>query len=190
MATDPAREHFQQGNRFYQSGDYLAAIQAYEAALAIRSDFASALNNLGFARQTIGEHDAAIRCFLSALEVDPGHVDTLFNLACLLCQLGGAGSLSLTINAPLKLILVRIGIISTWAMPILRSGFLIRLWKRTGERWSSTHPILAFCIILPSAFGCRVSLSSLWPAQSLLLQSVRTVGIISLPRCLPIQHRG
>lgn len=62
MATDPAREHFLEGNRFYQSGVYLAAIQAYEAALAIRSDFASALNNLGFTRQTMGEPDAAIGC--------------------------------------------------------------------------------------------------------------------------------
>ncbi|MEJ2204293.1 MAG: tetratricopeptide repeat protein [Gemmatimonadota bacterium] len=73
-------EIFQQGNQLYQSGDYAAAVEAYEAILASGFESHELHYNLGNAYFKVGDLGRAILSWERALELEPGDVDTLANL--------------------------------------------------------------------------------------------------------------
>jgi tetratricopeptide (TPR) repeat protein len=60
---------------------YEKAIQAFEAAIALKPDYADALNNLANALQNSGQFIAAINAYAQALTHDPTNAITMSNLA-------------------------------------------------------------------------------------------------------------
>jgi tetratricopeptide (TPR) repeat protein len=92
-----ARTHAREGNRLYQKGDYLAAVQEYEKAQALQPDIVAVLLNKGLAcRQLLlpgvrsAKNERAVACALEAFEqlrrLSPGdsrgmqlYVQTLFD---------------------------------------------------------------------------------------------------------------
>jgi len=73
-------EIFRQGNQLYQSGDYTAAIEAYEAVLASGFESQELHYNLGNAYFKAGDLGRAILGWERTLELDPGDADALANL--------------------------------------------------------------------------------------------------------------
>ena len=59
--------------------DFDAAINAYDAALRLKPDFAEAYNNRGVARDILGQHAAAIADYDAALRLKPDYADTYNN---------------------------------------------------------------------------------------------------------------
>ena len=60
-----------------------AAIEAYQAALALGDRRAVVWNNLGLALQARVDFAGAVRCYQSALEEDPDSIEALYNLGLL-----------------------------------------------------------------------------------------------------------
>lgn len=73
--------------RFLQ-GRREEALRRFEAALAIRPDYAEALSNMGNIFLTLGDVQEAVRCYQSALRSDPSQLDALSNLGNALQQTG------------------------------------------------------------------------------------------------------
>jgi Flp pilus assembly protein TadD len=59
------------------------AAQAFAAALAIKPDYAQALNSMGVARQILGDRSAALTCFERALALRPQSEPARHNLQAL-----------------------------------------------------------------------------------------------------------
>ena len=59
--------------------DFDAAINAYDAALRLKPDFAEAYNNRGVARDILGQHAAAIADYDAVLLLKPDYADTYNN---------------------------------------------------------------------------------------------------------------
>jgi tetratricopeptide (TPR) repeat protein len=66
------------------------AAECYEAALALRADFAPAWFNLGVAKEQLGETAEAAAAYARAAELQPGHVQAWANLAWLASRRGDA----------------------------------------------------------------------------------------------------
>jgi len=64
-----------------QRGDHILALQRYQRASAIQPQIASFHYNQGHLLQQIGNIDEAIRCYHTALDLDPLHWRALENLA-------------------------------------------------------------------------------------------------------------
>jgi len=61
-------------DRYFDSGQYLQAIQTYNKALAIDPSSADCLNDRGLAQYYTGDPDAALKSFDQAIDKDPGYV--------------------------------------------------------------------------------------------------------------------
>jgi tetratricopeptide (TPR) repeat protein len=72
-------KHFEEGNRWSNSGNYERAVEAYNLALEKDPDFAMALHNRGFALARLGAYDQAIEDFNRALTVDPKNALIYYN---------------------------------------------------------------------------------------------------------------
>jgi len=59
---------------------YDAAIQSFEKAINIKSDFSDALNNLGISLQEKGRLKEAIVAFKKALSINPSYADAYYNM--------------------------------------------------------------------------------------------------------------
>ncbi|MGD8385226.1 MAG: tetratricopeptide repeat protein [Lysobacterales bacterium] len=61
-------------DRYFEAGQYLKAIQAYNKALAIDPSSADCLNDRGLAQYYTGDPDAALKSIDQAIASDPGYV--------------------------------------------------------------------------------------------------------------------
>lgn len=73
-------EIVESGNRYYQAGDYPAAVEAYEAVLAEGFESSDVFYNLGNAHFKTGGLGRAILSWERALALEPGGPDALANL--------------------------------------------------------------------------------------------------------------
>jgi len=68
------------GNEFFDSNQFMNAIEAYDKALELNGNDANVLTDQGVMFRRLGWFDRAIGNFEKAFEVDPTHVTSLFNL--------------------------------------------------------------------------------------------------------------
>ena len=75
------------GVKLFQAGEWAAAVDAFDAAVAL-APTPAAWNNRGLARARLGDNDAALDDFAAALAYDPSALDARCNRAGLLADLG------------------------------------------------------------------------------------------------------
>jgi len=75
-----ARNRFEQGVQFYQSGKFDQAIEAFKDVLAKKPDFVEGYYNLGMAYLRQGDPDAAIKALEKAIELKPDFMEAYFGL--------------------------------------------------------------------------------------------------------------
>jgi tetratricopeptide (TPR) repeat protein len=69
--TDPAMGHYMRGLALFGEGKHAEAVEAYEAALAVKPDWTDALHGLAMAHMSAGTVDEAIAIGLRIVELDP-----------------------------------------------------------------------------------------------------------------------
>ena len=67
------------GLSLYYSGSYIEAIECYDKALELNSQFACAYNNKGLSLYYHGDNNEAIECYDKALEINPQNADAYYN---------------------------------------------------------------------------------------------------------------
>ena len=70
-----------EANDFYQRGDWVNAVKAYEAITNFEPVNAGALNRLGASLHSMGKYQRAIEIYKRAIEISP-QPSTMYNLAC------------------------------------------------------------------------------------------------------------
>lgn len=82
VAADPA--NFQAwvalGNEYFDGNQFMAAIEAYDKALAIQPNSPNVLTDQGVMFRNLGWFERAIANFSKANEIDPSHATSLYNL--------------------------------------------------------------------------------------------------------------
>lgn len=82
VTTDPA--NFQAwvalGNEYFDSNQFMDAIEAYDKALEIQPNSPDVLTDQGVMFKNLGWFDRAITNFKKANEIDPGHATSVYNL--------------------------------------------------------------------------------------------------------------
>jgi cytochrome c-type biogenesis protein CcmH/NrfG len=82
VAADPA--NFQAwvalGNEYFDSNQFMDAIEAYDKALEIQPNSPDVLTDQGVMFKRLGWFDRAIQSFNKANEVDPTHATSVYNL--------------------------------------------------------------------------------------------------------------
>jgi len=73
-------ETFQKGNKAYAEGDYETAVAAYNQLVAAESRSSDLYYNLGNTYYRLNEWGKAVWAYERALEIDPSHVNTHYNL--------------------------------------------------------------------------------------------------------------
>ncbi len=68
------------GNEYFDSNQFMDAIEAYDKALAIKPDSPNVLTDQGVMFKRLGWFDRAIGNFTKANQVDPSHATSLYNL--------------------------------------------------------------------------------------------------------------
>ena len=80
MDKRDAISYYNQGNDYYNQGDYDIAIQFYENAIVLKPDYADAYINLGVAYDEQENYDKAIEAYKKVIEIDPDYALAYFNL--------------------------------------------------------------------------------------------------------------
>ncbi len=73
--------HFKKGNYFHALGDDVTSVKAHKEAVRLKPAYFEAWNNMGTSYMSLTEFQNAITALRKALELVPGHVTPLFNLA-------------------------------------------------------------------------------------------------------------
>ncbi len=83
LAKEPDNyQHLVQlGNVYYDLGDFLKAIDAYERARTRRDDSADVLTDLGVCYREVNQPEKALELFRRAASVDPRHWQSRYNAA-------------------------------------------------------------------------------------------------------------
>lgn len=68
------------GNEYFDSNQFMDAIEAYDKALAIQPNSPNVLTDQGVMFRRLGWFDRAIANFEKASEVDPSHATSIYNL--------------------------------------------------------------------------------------------------------------
>lgn len=68
------------GNEYFDSNQFMDAIEAYDKALAIQPNSPDVLTDQGVMFRKLGWFDRAIVNFEKAFEVDPSHATSIYNL--------------------------------------------------------------------------------------------------------------
>jgi len=83
VARDPKSYDLlvQLGNASYDAEDWRQAVDAYTRALKIKGTDPNVVTDLGVAYRNLGDIDKALQLFQQARTIDPGHAQSLFNMA-------------------------------------------------------------------------------------------------------------
>ncbi|HKK00538.1 MAG TPA: tetratricopeptide repeat protein [Desulfuromonadales bacterium] len=68
------------GNTYFDSKQYMSAVQAYSRALELQPDDPDVLTDQGVMYRRLGMYDRAIANFKKAIKLDPEHQQSLYNL--------------------------------------------------------------------------------------------------------------
>lgn len=94
---------FGQGLALQRSGQYGAALAAYERALALDPEDPSLLNNIGAVRRSLGDLEGAREALRRAIELDPRYAPAWSNLGLVLDALGERQEAALAFQTALRL---------------------------------------------------------------------------------------
>lgn len=84
---DPAAL-LRRGLELHLKGELKEAVKSFQAAIAIRADFADAYINLGNVYQELNDTKLAVDCYHQAIRIDPNSVNALRNLGYVLKEQG------------------------------------------------------------------------------------------------------
>ncbi|MCK5024820.1 MAG: tetratricopeptide repeat protein, partial [Thermoplasmata archaeon] len=87
-SIDELENNMRWGNDFYGTGNYRKAIEYYEAAIHLKSQYDLAWLMKGNALSAIGQHDEAIYCFKKVLDYNPESEEAWYNLGATHYHLG------------------------------------------------------------------------------------------------------
>ncbi|MBU4032836.1 MAG: tetratricopeptide repeat protein [Candidatus Thermoplasmatota archaeon] len=87
-SIDELENNMKWGNDFYASGNYKKAIEYYDTALRLKSQYDLAWLMKGNALSAIAWYDEAIECFKKALEYNPESEEAWYNLGATMYNLG------------------------------------------------------------------------------------------------------
>lgn len=82
VATDPKNRGawVELGNNYFDSSNPMKAIEAYDKALALDGNDPNVLTDQGVMFRQVGWYDRALANFTKANQLDPRHLQSLFNL--------------------------------------------------------------------------------------------------------------
>jgi tetratricopeptide (TPR) repeat protein len=80
FAQQSDAELFARAVAAHQTGDFEAALEAYQSVLKAQPDHVQALSNIGAVHARLGQHDKAIEYYRKALEIDGFNLPIRFNL--------------------------------------------------------------------------------------------------------------
>jgi tetratricopeptide (TPR) repeat protein len=161
------------GNQYYQDGDYLAAIEAYEAVLDAGFESGDLYYNLGNAYFKSGDLGRSILAWERALVRAPGNPDAVANLEL-------AGSLTVDAVEPLPRFWV-LSVISWWVgllsrgvlIPLVAVGWLAvtggtitRVLARTDFRREAGKGVAVVGAIVVLLFGTNLAVRELGLGQA------------------------
>jgi tetratricopeptide (TPR) repeat protein len=86
--VDDISFHFGVGKKLYRSGHYSRAVESFEQALSLQSNYPDIRNWLGLALMATGQNERAFEQFQQALETNPNYVAATIN-AGVVCQMMG-----------------------------------------------------------------------------------------------------
>ena len=93
------------GNSYFDSGNPMKSIEAYDKALELDSNDADVLTDQGVMYRRIGQFDKAIANFIQANKLEPEHANSLINLGVVYSQdLGDKAKAKQTWNRYLELV--------------------------------------------------------------------------------------
>ncbi|TNJ29053.1 Serine/threonine protein phosphatase 5 [Giardia muris] len=69
--THSADEYREAGNSFFQQKDYAEALKYYQVATKVDPGMSTAYGNVGLCHQKLGDEDAALQAFTTALQLNP-----------------------------------------------------------------------------------------------------------------------
>ena len=81
-------DYLSRGDDFYQSNEYELALKAYDKAIELKPDYASAWYNRGVALGKLGRHEEALKAFDKAIELKPDYAEAWYNRGVALGKLG------------------------------------------------------------------------------------------------------
>ena len=74
-----AWDHFRRGNRFYDEGKFLAAVDEFSKAINKKPDYAEAYNSRGNAHKALGDKFSAIKDYNKAIKQKHGFAEAYYN---------------------------------------------------------------------------------------------------------------
>ena len=81
LAAGPYEIYFEEGNKFFEQGEYKKAIGAYERALDVNSNFAPLYNQLGLSYERLNSSHEKMEWYYGiAIDIDPAYADAYENL--------------------------------------------------------------------------------------------------------------
>jgi tetratricopeptide (TPR) repeat protein len=75
-------DYLSRGDDFYQSNEYELALKAYDKAIELKPDYASAWYNRGFVLDELGRYEEALKAYDKAIELKPDYARAWYNKAC------------------------------------------------------------------------------------------------------------
>jgi tetratricopeptide (TPR) repeat protein len=175
-AVEDPRSIFDQGNRFYERGEYAAAVAAYRSVLERNQTSAALLFNLANAHFKLGETGQAIACYRMAGTLSPRDADIRANLRHARESVGLGNSTRwqrwlevFTVN---EITLIAAGAVWLWCI-VAALGQLRRQWRPILRRYLVPLGVLAAAalIVLGIIFQHRLgSLSAVVIADAVTLR--------------------
>jgi len=74
-----AEDYLKAGNTKYELKDYKGALQDYNKAIELNTNYAYAYYNRGIAKYELKDYSGAIQDFTKAIELDPNYAVTYYN---------------------------------------------------------------------------------------------------------------
>jgi tetratricopeptide (TPR) repeat protein len=81
-------DYLSRGDDFYQSNEYELALKAYDKAIELKPDYASAWDNKGFALAKLGRYEEVLKAYDKAIELKPDYATAWDNKGFALAKLG------------------------------------------------------------------------------------------------------
>lgn len=82
----PSEQLFERGNQSFQRGNFDQAVDAYQKAIDLNSNYDAAYANLGAVYYAQGELDLAAEAYLKAIDLSPNDADVIYNLGAIYLQ--------------------------------------------------------------------------------------------------------